>query len=141
MIAAFAVDQLGIDSDAGARLANAALQHMADTELRRDLADVDGLPFECEGSVPSDHTQSGDLRQVGCDVLADPVAEIFLLGVAAHVLERQHANAQFAPVDPSTCLEGLLLRGGSKRPHARHDLAPAGAVGVSVPVAKVGALY
>ena len=38
------------------------------------------------------HQQPGNLRKVGDDVLGNAVGEIFLLGVAGHVGERQHGN-------------------------------------------------
>src|SRR5688572_23550593 len=34
-----------------------------------------------------------ELRQLGDDVLADAVGEVFLLGITAHVPERQHQRA------------------------------------------------
>ena len=52
----------------------------------------DVLAFETKGSVASDDVQRRHFGQVRCDILADAVAEIFLFGVAAHVLEWQNAN-------------------------------------------------
>src|SRR5205823_7473610 len=87
-----AVDQLGDDPYPVPDLAHAALQHVGDSELPGDVADIHRLALEGEGGVPRDHLKRRNLRQVGGDVLADSVAEIFLLGIAAHVLERQDAD-------------------------------------------------
>ena len=42
-----------------------------------------------EAGVAADHEQAADLAQIGDDVLGDPVGEILLLRIAAHVVERQ----------------------------------------------------
>ena len=92
VIAARAFDQLGGDAHALAGLAHAALEHMTDLELPRDLGHVDVFALERKGRIAGDHRKRGDLAQVGGDVFADAVAEILLLGIAAHVDERQHAD-------------------------------------------------
>ena len=63
-----------------------------DAEIAPDRADVDVLALVGEARVARDHQQAADLRQIGDDVLADAVGEIFLLGVARHVGERQHGD-------------------------------------------------
>ena len=79
-----------------------------------------------------------DVRQIGGDVLTDPVAEIFLLGIAAHVLECQDADRERAL---AATRDGLVDR---RRPNQRlgagDQLAPAGRSGVATPFTKVGAL-
>ena len=87
-----AVDQLRGDPHAIARFAHAAFEHVRDLELPRDLRQVDVLAFERERGVARDHRQRGHLAQVGDDVFADAVGEILLLGVAAHVRERQDGD-------------------------------------------------
>ena len=92
MVAGRAVDQLRGDAHAGARLAHAAFEDVSDAELARRVLDVDLLALETERRVARDDRQRRNLRQIGDDVLADPVAEIFLLRISAHILERQHAD-------------------------------------------------
>jgi len=75
-------------------------------------------------------------RSVG-DVLADPVAEIFLLAVAAHVLEGKDADAQVAAPRP---LAAGSLRRADENAKTVLELAPAGSFGRAVPARKVGAL-
>ena len=88
--AVLAADQLPGDPHPRAGLADAALQHEAHAELLAHLLHVDGLALVRERGVAGDDEQPRDLREVGDDVLGDAVAEVFLLGVAAHVVERQH---------------------------------------------------
>ena len=74
------------------------------------------------------------LRQIGDDVLADAVAEIFLLGVAAHVDERQDADRH---ARRARLRAAAACRLGVRAEQARDaacELAPAGRVGVAVPV-------
>ena len=49
-------------------------------------------PLKMNAVLRADDRQRRDFRQIGRDVLADPVAEIFLLRIAGHVLERKHAD-------------------------------------------------
>ena len=89
-----AVDQLRGDAHALAGLAHAALEHVADPELPRELPDVDVLALERERRVARGDRERGDLAEVGDDVFADAVAEILLLRLAAHVGEGQHADRE-----------------------------------------------
>ena len=45
---------------------------------------------ELEGTVAGDHPESPEPAQAGDDVLGDAIAEVRLLWIAAHVVERQH---------------------------------------------------
>ena len=92
MIAGGAVDQLRADAQPIAGLADAAFDEVADAQLASDRADVGRLTLEQERGVARRDRQRRDLGQIGGDVLADPVAEIFLLRVAAHVGEGQDAD-------------------------------------------------
>jgi hypothetical protein len=97
MAAGGAVDQLRGDPHAAAGLAHAAFEHMADLQLPRDLWHVDVLALEREGGIARGDPQRGDLGEVGDDVLGDAIGKILLLGIAAHVGEREHANGDTAP--------------------------------------------
>ena len=91
-----ALDKLPGDAQPVCGLANAAFQHVADAEFRGDLADVDRLALVGERGISGDDEQAGDLRQAGNQVFDEPVSEIFLLWVAAHVGERQHGDRGLA---------------------------------------------
>ncbi|MEI9888514.1 MAG: hypothetical protein WDN08_18840 [Rhizomicrobium sp.] len=108
MAVAGAVDELRRDAHAVARLAHAAFEHMAHFQLARDLEDIDMPALEGEGGVACDDRQRRDLAEVGDDVLADAVGEVFLLGVAAHIGEGQDADRQ-------------LVRRGRALVRDRHD--------------------
>ena len=86
------LDQLGGDAQAIASLAHAAFQDIAHAEFASHLPDVDGLALVDEARIAGDDEQPFDARQPGDDVLDHAVGEIFLLRVAAHVLERQHGD-------------------------------------------------
>src|SRR5581483_4931937 len=90
MAAGFGLDQLSRDAYALAALAHATLQHVADAELAPDLLDVDGFALVGEARIPRDHEQPVDPRQTGDDVLDHTIGEVFLIGIAADVLEGQH---------------------------------------------------
>jgi hypothetical protein len=87
MVSGRTVDQLRGNPDPAAGLADAAFQYVADAQFLGDFRNIDSLAFEGKGGVARHHRQRRNLRQIGGDVLADAVAEIFLLGVAAHVGE------------------------------------------------------
>ena len=96
---ASAVDQLGVDPDPRARLADAPLEDVADPEFGGDLGQIGRLALVGETGVAPDHEQTADLAEVGDDIFADPVGEIFLFGIAAHVVERQHGDRRTRLLD------------------------------------------
>src|SRR6516162_4743516 len=87
-----AVDQLRRHPHAVARPANAAFKSEPDSEIPTHLGNIYSLVLVDECRVARDHKQAGDLGQVSNDVIADTVAEIFLLQVAAHVGEWKDHN-------------------------------------------------
>ena len=89
------VDQLHGHAHPVARLAHAALDHVLDAELRRDVLDLDRLALVDERRVARDHEQLPEPGQRGDDVLGQAVGEELLLGIAAHVGERQHRDRGF----------------------------------------------
>ena len=141
VVAGLAVDQLGVDPNPIAGLADAAFQHVGDVELARDLADIESLALERECGVAGNDREGRDLRQVGDDVVGYPVAEIFLLRVAAQIDERQHADR-----DSTRGLALGLGRGpgfaatADQQRDAAFDLAPGGISGVPAPATEVRAL-
>ena len=91
----FRLDQLRIDPDPAACAPDAAFKNCTDAKFTGDDTDVDRLAFVSEARIAGDHQEAADLGEVGDHVLGDPVSEIFLLGIAAHVLERQHGDRGF----------------------------------------------
>jgi hypothetical protein len=86
--------ELGGDSHAIARLADAALHDIAHAEFAADLGEMDGAVLVDERGVAGDHVDPAQPRQRRDDVLADAVGKVFLLGLAAHVDEGQDGDAQ-----------------------------------------------
>ena len=92
MGAGLGIDKLSGDADLATRLAHAALEHVANAKLASDLLDVDRLALVGEARIAGDDEQRPEPRQSRDDVLDETIDEVFLLRVAAHVLERQHGN-------------------------------------------------
>jgi hypothetical protein len=68
---------------------------LPDAEFTGNDTDVDRLALVGEARFARDHHEAADLGEVGDHVLGYPVSEIFLLGIAAHVLERQDGDRGF----------------------------------------------
>ena len=83
------LDQLHVDPHPVAAALDAALEHVAHVEVPADLADVDRLAPVGESRVPRDHEAARDAGKVGGQALRHAVDEIFVLGTAAEVGERQ----------------------------------------------------
>ena len=64
MRAGLGLDQLGRDAQPAARLAHAALQHIAHAKLAPDLPDIDRLALVGEARIARDHEQPLDPRQI-----------------------------------------------------------------------------
>src|ERR1700720_3046651 len=87
-----AVDELGRDPDALARLADAAFQDRGDVEAPAHLLHVGGPALVGEYRIARDDGKARDLREIGDDVLGDAIGEILLLRIAAHVVEGQDGD-------------------------------------------------
>ena len=76
----------------GSGPAHTTLQHIADTKVATDLADINSATLVDEAELRA-ITNSQRMRQK-CrdDVLDHAVGEILLLRIAAHVLEWQHRD-------------------------------------------------
>ena len=90
------IDQLGGDPYPVAGPADAAFKHVANAEFARNLADIDGRTLVGECRIARDHEESAIARQRCDDVLDHAVSEIFLLGIAAHVLNGNTAIEGFS---------------------------------------------
>src|SRR5262249_60609611 len=89
---AASADRLRSYPHAIARFAHAAFQDMAAVQSARDLAHVHRLALEGERGVAGADEQRRYLGEIGDDVLADAVGEVFLLRLAAYVLVRENAD-------------------------------------------------
>ena len=74
--------------------ADATFQDVTNAQLATDLPDVRRFALVGEGRVARDDEQRFEARQRRDDVLDDAVGEVLLLGIAAHVLERQHRDGR-----------------------------------------------
>ena len=123
MPAAPGIDELGGDAYAIAGLADAALEHEPHAELAADLLHLDRLALVGEGGVPRDHEQAGDLRKIGDQVLGHAVAEILLLGIAAHVGEWQHGDRRLVRHRRRRCHgSGAVRPADAEDPHRPGDV-------------------
>src|ERR1700694_439235 len=88
------IDELPGDADTAPGLAHATFQHIANAKLAPDLLHVDAMPLVDEARITGGHRQPAHARQPGDDFLHDTVGEMFLPGVVAHILERQHRDGR-----------------------------------------------
>src|SRR6516162_10677760 len=86
------IDQLGGDAHPPTRLANRAFEHVADAELAAHLLHVYDLAFVRKTRIAGDDEEPTDAGERGDDLLDHAVGEVFLLWIAAEVLERQHRD-------------------------------------------------
>jgi hypothetical protein len=94
MRAAFRVDQLDVHPNMIAASPYAAFQHIADAEFAADLLHVDRFTLIGKGGAAGDHKASGNAREIGRQVVRDPIGEIFLIRIIRQVLKRQHDDRQ-----------------------------------------------
>jgi hypothetical protein len=107
MSAVGSVDQLRGDAHSVAGLANAALDSKLDAELSANVGHTRRFALVDEGRSPRDDEETGYFTQIRDDVFGDPVAEIVLLRVFAHVLERQHRDRR--TVEQPRCRPGVNI--------------------------------
>src|SRR5262249_8937279 len=94
MLDALGLDQLRSNPDAIARLAQTAFEHIAHTQFASDLLHVYGAALVGEAGIASDDEQRWVSRQRGDNVLGDPIRKELLLGVTAHIDERQDRDGR-----------------------------------------------
>ena len=88
------IDQLGIDADLLAGALDTSFEDITHAEVAADPLGIDRFAFVGKRGVARDHQAALDPRNVGRQILGDPVGEIFLLGVVAAIGERQHDDRQ-----------------------------------------------
>jgi hypothetical protein len=79
------VNQLGVDADPVARPPDASFHHITHTQLAADLLCVDRVVPVGERGIARDHEHIRKSREIGCQILGDPVGEILLLRVVAEI--------------------------------------------------------
>src|SRR6266576_1565376 len=89
MIASRSIDKLSRNPKAVAALSDRAFEHVADAKLASHLLHIDCAPFVGEARIPCDNEKPVKFRKCCNDFLDHSVREILLVGVTAHVLERQ----------------------------------------------------
>src|ERR1700684_3921491 len=95
MTAALSVDKLNTYADPITAALHAALQRVAYTQLTADQLEVNRFSLEGESCIASDNEDTGEARQVRCQVFGQAIREILLFLVAAHILKRQHHDGRF----------------------------------------------
>src|SRR5215831_7173853 len=88
------LDELACDTDLAASLSDTAFERVADAQLSSDLLDVNSLSLVGEARIAGDDKKRFEARERGDDVLHHAICEVFLLGIARHVLEWQHGNGR-----------------------------------------------
>ena len=83
------INQLRHDAHLAGSVADASFQHVANTELPANLADVHVLVFERKGGGACDHEKAVNVRERVDDLLGDAVAEILLILRLAKIEKRQ----------------------------------------------------
>ena len=92
MLAIFAIDQLRVDADLLTDATYATFQQIPYAKLGSDGAQIHRSAFIGKCRVACDHEQARDTRQISSQILGNPVGKIFLLGVIAHIIKRQHRD-------------------------------------------------
>ena len=92
MVATDAIDQLSGDANPLARLAHAAFKDVTGAKFLRHLAHIRRFALVGKGRISRNDGERAPGCQGGDDVLGQPVAEILLFRVAAHVGEGQHGD-------------------------------------------------
>ena len=87
-----AVDELDGDAHAVGGLAHASFHDVVDAEFLGDAARRHRLALVREDGVARDDQEVAKARQLGDDVLGQPVGEELLLRIAAHIDEGQHGD-------------------------------------------------
>jgi hypothetical protein len=113
MIAVGGVDQLARDTNAIVGFAHAALEDVPHAQLGGHVAHVDGLALVGERGVAGDDEEpslSGETRD---DVFGETIRKIFLVRIAAHVLEGEYGDRRLIRERQRLCIRhefGCLVR-------------------------------
>jgi hypothetical protein len=86
------IDQLPGNAYPITAFAHRAFKHIPNPKLPPNLPYIDCLTFVGKARISCDHEQPANATQRGDDFLDHTIDEIFLFGIAAHVLEGQNRN-------------------------------------------------
>src|SRR5262249_369600 len=90
MTAVGGVDQLARDTNEIVGFAHAALEDVSHAQLGGHVAHVDGLALVRERGVAGDDEEPSLPGEPRDDVFGETIREIFLVRIAAHILEGEH---------------------------------------------------
>jgi Virulence-associated protein E len=99
-----AVDELDGDPHAIRCLAHASFRNIVHAEFTRDLLRLHGLALMHENGVAGNDQEFAETRQLGNDVLGQPVGKELLLRITAHIDERQHRDRRLPRAHLGRCL-------------------------------------
>src|SRR5271170_8305735 len=88
------IDQLSVDPELIARPPDAPFKHVSDPQVAVDLLGIGRLCPVGERGIARDHEHVRESREVGRQILGDPVREILLLWIVAQIGERQYHYRQ-----------------------------------------------
>ncbi len=111
------VHQLGVDAQPRAGAAQAAGEHAGRLELLADLRRRHLLVAIGEHGGTREDVQPADLRELGDDVLGDPVAQVLVLLHPAQVLEVEHRDRLLRRLARARAGIARLRRAASARLH------------------------
>jgi hypothetical protein len=83
------VNQLSGDADSIGAFAHRAFEHVPNAQFAADPLHVDVLALVGEARIAGEDGQPADAGEGGDDLLDNAVGEIFLLRIAAQIVERQ----------------------------------------------------
>src|SRR4029077_13292433 len=88
------VDQLRVDAHAIARALNASFNHIRDSQLLRDVAQIAcNAALILQNGGAADHLQVGNSGKASEDFILYAIGEIYVIRISAAVFERKDGNA------------------------------------------------
>src|SRR4029079_10803001 len=92
MLARNLINELSCDTNFPRCRAHRPFKDIAHAQLASDLLHVHRLALVGKAGIASDNEEPFKPRQRRSNLLNHSIGEVFLLGIAAHVLERQHGD-------------------------------------------------
>src|SRR6516162_1467222 len=89
MRSGLSLDELCSDANATPGLSHTSFEYVSYAEFASNLLYVHRAALVDEAGIACDHEHPFDARETGDDFLNDTVAEVLLLRIAAHVVERE----------------------------------------------------
>jgi hypothetical protein len=105
----YGIDKLPREAETIAAAADATLKHVSDIQLAPDLTNINRLALVGKRRISGNNEQPIAARQCGDDFFRHAIGKIFLLGIAAHVGERQHRDGRIVRRREGRPLAGVLF--------------------------------